>query len=376
MSMQKKRDEGETTMMKSTKLLGKSFLGVIAVAGLLAAMWGCTPAPKDPPLVLKTQMDGVDLKTLSVPPESLAAQVGAPTLWQRSMKKGEIVVAVIGTGIDYTMSDIADSLWINKGEYGDNKESDRVDNDNNGYEDDLIGYDFVEDDPFPYDRNGLDTLTAGLIASRGKTDKRFTGINPNARIMALRYMNEDGVGKVEDLVLAMNYAVDNKADVIYIDCPKADLLKNNPHLFEITLERTVGAQIHVVIGAGNDRNMNVPKLIDLASKFENVVIVGASVKKGDKEEIAEFTNLGRERVDLLALGSDIEGLYPGGEKRVVSTTATSAALVAGALSLIKALDGVEPYRGAQALLYRNVKPNAVMQNVTLTGGTLNLNIGK
>jgi thermitase len=142
--------------------------------------------------------------------------------WKINPGTGSMIVAVINTNIDYTHEDLLPNMWRNTKEIPDNN----IDDDNNGFVDDIVGWDFLSNDNKPYDlaatslgdllnggNPGHGTHCAGNVAARGNNGKGISGVAPNAQIMALRFIGNEG-GTTADAVKAIHYAVDNGAKVL------------------------------------------------------------------------------------------------------------------------------------------------------------------
>jgi thermitase len=142
--------------------------------------------------------------------------------WKVSKGSPDMIVAVIDTGVDYTHEDLMANIWRNKKEIPNNG----IDDDNNGYIDDVIGWDFVSNDNKPYDlaveplqlltggNPGHGTHCAGNVAARGDNGIGIAGVAPNVRIMPLRFISDKGQGTTADAIKAIRYAVDNGAKVL------------------------------------------------------------------------------------------------------------------------------------------------------------------
>ena len=140
--------------------------------------------------------------------------IAAETAWNFSQGAG-VVVAVIDTGIDYNHEDISTNVWTNPGEIPGNN----VDDDRNGFVDDVRGWDFVTIDDTPPDNDPIDdfghgTHVAGTIAAVGNNAVGIIGVAPKARVMALKGLDKRGTGSLTDLANAVYYAADNGAQVI------------------------------------------------------------------------------------------------------------------------------------------------------------------
>ncbi|MDP7269578.1 MAG: S8 family peptidase, partial [Pirellulales bacterium] len=129
------------------------------------------------------------------------ADIDAPEAWD--IQTGtDILIGVIDTGIDYTHPDLVNNIWTNPGEIAGNG----IDDDANGYVDDVHGYDFAYGDSDPMDGNGHGTHCAGTIAAQGNDSTGVAGINWDAQLMALKFLDDYGYGSTYNALLAVEYA--------------------------------------------------------------------------------------------------------------------------------------------------------------------------
>ena len=133
----------------------------------------------------------------------------APEAWNAGITGRDVVVAVIDSGVDHQHKDLSGQMWVNEDEIA----GDGIDNDGNGFIDDIRGWDFQDDDNSPTDLNGHGTHVAGIIAS-ARNNLGATGVAYNAKIMSVRVLDKDGDGGFGDLAKGIYYAVDNGANVI------------------------------------------------------------------------------------------------------------------------------------------------------------------
>ncbi|HEX4935291.1 MAG TPA: S8 family serine peptidase, partial [Gemmatimonadaceae bacterium] len=130
------------------------------------------------------------------------ADIKATNAWDVFTGDPNIKIGVIDTGVDYNHPDLAANAWTNPGEIAGNG----IDDDANGYVDDIHGYDFVNNDGDPMDDHGHGTHVAGTIGAVGNNGVGVVGVNWTSTIMALKVFNSSGQGSDADATLALNYA--------------------------------------------------------------------------------------------------------------------------------------------------------------------------
>jgi subtilisin family serine protease len=112
---------------------------------------------------------------------TIGCDIDAPSAWNVFRGSTDVVVAVLGTGVNYNHPDLAENMWTNQGEIPDND----YDDDNNGYDDDVRGWDFFNQNNDPIDYHGHETHVAGIIGARGGNITGIVGVNWNIKIMPL-----------------------------------------------------------------------------------------------------------------------------------------------------------------------------------------------
>lgn len=131
------------------------------------------------------------------------ADIDAPEVWD--LQTGS--PAVVDTGIDYTHEDLVGNIWTNPGEVPDNG----IDDDGNGYVDDVYGIDTAYDDSDPFDKNAHGTHVSGTIAAAGNNGVGVAGVNWQAKIMALKAFFDEGYAWEDDIIQSLEYLLDMKA---------------------------------------------------------------------------------------------------------------------------------------------------------------------
>ena len=271
-------------------------------------------------------------------------QIQAPAAWETTTGSHNVIVAVLDAGTDLDHPDLANNLWQNSGEIADNGKDD----DENGYVDDVFGWDFVSDDndSSPNDGSSADvdavshgTLIAGLIGAVGDNRKGVAGVSWDVTVMPIRMLDEDGSGSSTEAIEAVEYAVAMGADVINLSFAG----DSDDSRLRDAIRDAYRAGVVVVAAMGNenqdtDRNPVYPACY--FSSTEDWVIGVGSTDSDDFRSI--FSNFGSDCLDLSAPGEDIYGLafeepadgfndkYLGGW----SGTSMSSPLVAGAAALL------------------------------------------
>lgn len=213
--------------------------------------------------------------------------IQAEEAWDTNQGSIEITVAVIDTGVDYSHPDIAANMWLNTEEEPDNG----IDDDNNGYRDDCIGWDFYYNDNNPLDMHGHGTHCSGTISAIGNNNKGIVGVTWRCKIMAVKGLSDAGSGNSGDLANAITYAADNGADV----------LSNSwggwgrSQVIEDAVNYAHGLGCIIVAAAGND---NDDAINHFPANCKNVITVSAFDQNDHK---AAWSNWGK-KIDVAAPG--------------------------------------------------------------------------
>lgn len=291
-------------------------------------------------------------------------QIGLERAWDITTGSREVVVAVLDSGIDLNHPDLRDNIWVNTREVA----GDGIDNDQNGYVDDVRGWDFVDNDssPTPYVRTGAafragelqhGTIIAGIIGAVGNNNQFSAGINWRVRIMPLRVIDataEDGTQSHQVPTSNMNdaiaYATANGADVISVSL----VIDANIESLQDAIVRAYNAGVTTVVSAGNytneartNRDLRTKPLYPVCFAAPGIgpeLVIGvASVDSRDT--ISTFSNYGAGCVDIAAPGEEVPStLYQSAELNQIQLyggawngTSFASPMVAGAVALMKAV---------------------------------------
>ena len=258
-------------------------------------------------------------------------RIGAPEAWAMGYRGQGTVVAVLDTGVDWTHSDLNDNIWINTDEIAGNG----IDDDRNGYIDDVRGWDFAYGDNNPNDVQGHGTHVAGTIAAEAN-NIGISGVAPDAKIMAVKVLGDDGSGYITDIAAGIRYAVDNGAHVINMSLGGGGV---NPTINSAIQYATSRGSL-VVMAAGNSGGDSPENPGAYAA--ENGLVVGAINSNGD---IAGFSNRAGGEQDfngdglrvpnyVTAAGVSVYSTVPGGGFARYSGTSMATPHVAGAAAIL------------------------------------------
>jgi subtilisin family serine protease len=247
--------------------------------------------------------------------------VNAPEAWAQGYTGQGVVVAVVDSGVDYNHSDLSGNIWVNSGEIADNG----VDDDGNGFIDDVRGWDFFDGDNDPMDSDVHGTHIAGTIAAENN-GFGVTGVAYNATIMPVRVIDSEG-GTISDIAAGIRYAADNGADVINLSLGGYFPSTEREEAIRYASDRGVV----VVMAAGNEGASQPVYPARYATDWG--IAVGAV---DSNKTLANFSNrAGATPLDyVVAPGVDILSTTPGNSYQSFDGTSMATPHVAGVAALI------------------------------------------
>ncbi|NDG78571.1 MAG: hypothetical protein EBX47_03935 [Synechococcaceae bacterium WB8_1B_057] len=361
--------------------------------------------------------------------------IKAVSAWDKNLVgSSKVVTGVVDTGIDYTHKDLYLNVWLNQGElknlsfFGNLKDvnndgligfrdlndsqnlgnsstklvdwnkngyidagdlldnrsgwEDGKDNDSNGYIDDLIGWDFANNDNDPFDDNGHGTHVAGTIGAMGGNAIGVTGINWQTQMVPLKFMSSNGSGSLLSAVAAIDYFTTAKIQAQARGESSRFVSTNNSwggggysQSLANSIQRANDQGLLFVAAAGNGGNDGIGDNNDVIANYpsnysnNNVIAVGSITSSG---ALSSFSNYGLVNVDVAAPGSSILSTLPGNKYGSLSGTSMATPHVAGALALLAA---AAPQATGAQLKEAVLNSTAATQSLaakTVSGGRLDI----
>lgn len=290
---------------------------------------------------------------------TLGADIGVQALWDAGITGSrDILVAVQDTGVDINHPDLADNIWVNVAEANG---ATGVDDDGNGYIDDIHGWNFALDsnDVSDPEGQGHGTHVAGIIGAVGNNGRGVSGVNQKVTIVPIRIVDDDGVFTTSDAIAAsFEYMVDLGVSVCNCSWGSSGLA-TDPIVADVI--KAAGEQgLLVVVAAGNDAMDHDRYATGLVStQGANMIVVAAA---DHNDQLASFSDYGAHTVHLAAPGVDILSTLPGGRYEEMSGTSMATPYVTGAAALL-----LSAAPGTPTTLIRDAILNGVRRDPNLEG---------
>ncbi len=230
------------------------------------------------------------------------ADIDAPEAWSLTKGSDQVTVAVVDSGVSDSHGDLASNMWRNPGEAADNG----VDDDANGYVDDVRGWDFTANSDDPSDGNGHGSHVAGTIGASGNDAKGVTGVNWQTKIMPVKVLDDTGYGSDAAVAAGFTYAAQNGAKIVNASLGGPE---SSPVL-EDAVAQSPDTLFVVAAGNGDDGagdDNDAAPVTPCSIDSPNVICVAAT---DQRDNLTALSNYGAQSVDLAAPGKAILSTHP------------------------------------------------------------------
>ena len=287
--------------------------------------------------------------------------INAERAWDITTGSDDVIVSVVDTGVDFTHPDLMANAWTNMAEQNGRA---GVDDDNNGFIDDIHGWNFANNNNNVNDDYGHGAHCAGTIGASGNNGIGVAGVAWNVKIMAVKFLDASGSGTLENAIKAIDYTT-----MMGVKISSNSWGGNiNSDILKDSIKRAIDSGQLFIAAAGNessddDESPSMPAGFDL----EGIVSVAAIDNRG---QIAWFSNYGRTSVDLAAPGVNVYSTMQGNRYEHLSGTSMAAPHVSGVAALIKAANPNMTNLEIKERLLRTARPLAGLRGKTMTNGTV------
>jgi len=294
-------------------------------------------------------------------PGIAGADIRATEAWNLWTGDADFRIAVIDTGVNYLHPDLAANVWTNPGEIAGNG----LDDEGNGYVDDVHGYDFLFGDGDPIDDHSHGSHVAGTIGAMGDNGIGVVGVNWRCKIVALKFISAGGSGYISGAIDAFQYVIDNGIRVsnnswgtVYYSLSLYDVIQAS---------QAVG---HLAVAAVGNSTINTDVTPHYPASFNlgNVIAVAAV---DNDDQLASFSNYGPASVHLGAPGVTIYSTVLAADYAYFNGTSMASPHVAGVVGLVMSRIPAWNYQQVRNQVLQTARPIPALNGVTVTGGVVN-----
>ena len=296
--------------------------------------------------------------------------IGAKKLWDFDIDCSDVTVGVMDSGIQTNHEDLIDNIWVNTGEIA----GDGIDNDGNGYIDDIYGWNCGDSngDVSYVDEHGVHG--AGIISAATNNSKGVASVARNAKIASIKIFNSSGKSTLSYIIEGINYAKKNDINIINCSFGGAGWGSTSVSIVKSAIEAV--PDIFFVIAAGNiatstpqpDNDQTAVYPSQLTKDLDNVISVANTTSS---DELSSTSHYGAKSVDIAAPGTDIYSTIPTSSYGTMSGTSMATPMVASAVAVMRAVNPNISAKEIKETLCSSSDKLSALTGKVISGGRLN-----
>lgn len=290
------------------------------------------------------------------------ADINAVSAWNVTTGTSSVIVAIIDSGVRYTHADLSANMWKNPGEIPGNG----IDDDNDGYVDDVYGINAITGSGNPFDDDGHGTHTAGIIGAAANNGQPNVGVAWKVSIMACKFLDASGGGKISDELKCIDYAISKGARILNMSFGDNAFSQAEYEALQKALQKNV----LIVASAGNEGvNNDLTPTYPANYNLGNIISVAAFNRYN---QLASFSNYGNNTVHIAAPGEEIFSCWNGSDYdyKTLNGTSMAAPHVSGVAALVVSIFPEIGVYQLRSQLLQSAVPVQSMNGKLYTGGRI------
>ncbi len=281
--------------------------------------------------------------------------------WDMARGDAGVILATVDTGCDYTHPDLANKAWVNPGEIAGNG----IDDDANGWIDDVHGIDAVNVDGDPMDDNGHGTFVAGIAAAEPDNGQGIAGVAWNARIMGCKFLSAAGSGTFAEAITCLDYAVAHGAVVSNHSYTSPSFSQTLYDAFDLAGD---AGHLAIVPGGNSAQNLDNKASYPVCFDLPEILAIGST---DENDALTSFSDFGKVSLDVLVPGNNLQSTTLGGGYSVGSANSYAAPTATGLAALLAWVGGSADGQQIKDWIVDSVDPLATLSSKCATGGRIN-----
>ncbi len=290
--------------------------------------------------------------------------INAPEAWRFIDPEEKVIIAIVDTGINLAHPELKNRLWVNTLEIPDNQ----IDDDQNGYIDDIHGINAIDQNLTPEDDHGHGSSIAGIIGAEGNNDEGGRGIVPNVSIISCKFLGASGGGTTSDAISCLDYLLALKTRAIK---PENIIASNNSWgggpfsqaLYDAIEAHRDAGMLFVTVAPAHGSNNDEEEVYPCNYQLDNIL---TAVATDNQDRLSDFSSFGKKTIHVGAPGVEILGIHTGSTYETFTGNSFAAAALTGLVGLINAFDPGLPFFKIRNLAVAGGTPVSALNDKTVS----------